>query len=380
MPAARVVLVSLDAVNPGALSPDLTPRLWALATSGGWAPEGGMCDLPSSTYVSHATLLTGATPERHGVRSNHAGGLGEGVVPGWAGRERVGVATLFDACREANIPAAAVAGDWHILRVARSRAGEVPRRWPAADGPDHGIALDAFGYIANSGVREPALAAAAEPDLRFLFVHLNETDTAGHLHGPASDEYAAACREADAIVGGLLDAVRHRWDDVVVLVVSDHGMELMAEDGAIDLAALQAREDLVAGVVEEGGSALVLLQEDVDPVVAGAALLAVPGVAGWRESSPGVLLVEAEPGRIFASGPGKHLPGIHGGAGTDRTVAIAGGGHPAVARIASRIAAGPPHLRDWAPTIAGVLGIRLPDAEGRDLSRELTPPDDGLTH
>jgi phage tail protein X len=50
-----------------------------------------------------------------------------------------------------------------------------------------------------------------------------------------------------------------------------------------------------------------------------------------------------------------------------RTVAVVGGGHPEAARLARAIRERRPHLADWAPTIAGILGITLPDVDGEDL-------------
>ncbi|MFM9105783.1 MAG: hypothetical protein ACKOWF_03705, partial [Chloroflexota bacterium] len=138
----------------------------------------------------------------------------------------------------------------------------------------------------------------------------------------------------------------------------------------IDLMAQPGIDALLAGVMDEGGSALALLREGVSAGEAGAAMLAVPGVAAWRETSPGVLLLEAEPGRVFSRLAAPVHAGDHGGPGTARTTAIVGGGHPAAARIGARVASEPVSLGDWAPTIAGLLGLSLPTAEGRDLSRQ----------
>ena len=81
----RVVMLSIDAFNPRYLLPDVTPTLWALASEGGYAPEGGWCDLPAATYVSHATMLTGVSPVRHRVITNALGDLGYPERPIWAG-------------------------------------------------------------------------------------------------------------------------------------------------------------------------------------------------------------------------------------------------------------------------------------------------------
>jgi hypothetical protein len=49
-------------------------------------------------------------------------------------------------------------------------------------------------------------------------------------------------------------------------------------------------------------------------------------------------------------------------------MAIVGGGHPAVPAIAVSIRERAPRLRDWAPTLACLLNVNLPDAEGLDLT------------
>lgn len=364
----RVLLVSLDAFNHHAVSPELTPHLWRLGAEGGIAREGGVGDLPSSTYVSHASLLTGASPARHGLTSNRAANPLPGTVPGWAGDERVRMLGLFDAARAAGVPAAAIAGDWHILRVAGVDDAAPAFRWPGPAGPPAGTALDAFGYAANAAVLDAALAAAADPAIRLLFVHFNETDTVGHLNGPGHPDTQAAYGETDRCVGRLLDAMRPGWSDTVAIVVSDHGMEAMTAEAAIDLDAEPSLAGLLAGSVDEGGAALALVREGVAAEDAGAALLRIPGIASWRETSPGVLLLEAEPGNVFARGETKHVAGIHGGPGTARTVAIVGGGHPAVERIAASLASRRPAISDWAPTVAAVLGLDLPDADGVNLA------------
>ena len=63
----------------------------------------------------------------------------------------------------------------------------------------------------------------------------------------------------------------------------------------------------------------------------------------------------------------KRAGGFHGAPFTARTVALVGGGHPAVPQIARTIAARRPHLADWAPTIATVLGIDLGRVDGVSL-------------
>ncbi|HET7093296.1 MAG TPA: alkaline phosphatase family protein, partial [Thermomicrobiales bacterium] len=365
--SARVALLSLDSFDPDLLSSERTPHIWALAQAGGVAPDGGRADLPAVTYVSHATLLTGRRNLAHGVTSNLAGHPRAGVVPGWAGATRVQTPSLFEACRAAGVRSAAVFGDQYLHRILGAEAADAS--WPPAGDLPAGAPVDPNGYAANEAIRPYLLRAAADPDVRFLFGHINEPDTWGHRRGPRHADTLAAYAAADRLVGETLAALRPDWQRTLIAVVSDHTMEPPSDAPPIDLLAHPAVRAVAAGVVEEGGSALLLLRDGVSSDEAGTALLDVVGVAGWRPLTSEALLVEGAPGSRFAAGGGKGLAGIHGGAGTTRTMAVVGGGHPAVGRIARAFANAPPHLADWAPTIAAVLGISLAEADGRDLSR-----------
>jgi hypothetical protein len=120
--------------------------------------------------------------------------------------------------------------------------------------------------------------------------------------------------------------------------------------------------------IPDGGSALIHLKPDADPERAGAALLLTDGVETWVRSNDSVLIAGLKPGRIAAA-PRYPTGGFHGAPITARTVALVGGGDPAVSRIAGAIAARRPHLADWAPTIAPLLGVDLGRVDGQDLLR-----------
>ena len=93
---------------------------------------------------------------------------------------------------------------------------------------------------------------------------------------------------------------------------------------------------------------------------------ALDGVENWRWRDPDILLLLAAPERVFAA-PWVPASGIQGAVATARTMAIVGGGHPAVPEIAASIRERSPRLRDWAPTLACLMNVDLSDAEGLDL-------------
>lgn len=143
-------------------------------------------------------------------------------------------------------------------------------------------------------------------------------------------------------------------------------MEPAAAATPIDIRADPELARLLVGVIADGGCAWVRLREGADPVEVGERCVAVDGIAGWAPGGRRRLVLMAEPGRSMLGGSGG---GVHGGPRTARTLAIVGGGHPAAGAIALAIEERPPRLVDWAPTIARVLGLRLPRATGVSLLR-----------
>jgi Type I phosphodiesterase / nucleotide pyrophosphatase len=335
--------------------------MFRLAGFGGMAREGGRCALPSTTYPGFASLLTGRLPENHGVRTTNEAPAGAGS---WARVRTVVGSTLFDSCKATRLRSAAIQGDQKLHAVlATERAAEI---WPPGGMPSAGTKLDAHGYPVNAEIRPFALAALADHDLRFVFVHLNETDTLGHDLGPGHPATLAAAWATDALVGELVDALGTDWERSVLVVTSDHDMEPRTGLPPIRLGDVDGLETLVLHVAEDGGAAVLELTAGASPATVGARLDAVPGVAAVRAAGPGLAIAEARRGWVFA-GAGATPGGSHGGPATARTLAIVGGGHPSVGHIADSIARRRPHLVDWAPTIASILGLRLESMDGIDL-------------
>jgi len=310
-------------------------------------------------------LATGTFPSTHGVTSNLAATASRGTVPAWAGQARVRRPTLFSALRSAGVPTAAVCGDQHLVPIiGADAAGHV---WPPGGVLPAGTVTCSSGYAQNSAVRVPLLAGVRSRNFSFLFGHLNESDTWGHQYGPDHPATLRAYAETDDLVGEVIDALQEDWERTVVIIVSDHGMEPV-RGSPVDLLASETGRKLLTDILADGGVALVKVVDGISADEAGDALLALPEVVAWRELSPGVLVVEGGPGARFATGPAKAIRGMHGGPGTVETIAIVGGGHSAVPRIATAIAERPPHLADWAPTIAALLGTPFPTAEGQRLA------------
>lgn len=200
---SRLLVVSVDGARPDVLLRANTPVLRALMERGSFTMWAATTDL-AVTLPSHVSMLTGVTPERHGVTWN-------GDVPSGPSPHPLRP-TLFDLAKRAGLSTAMVAGKSKFAALARPGSLD---RWYA---PKRGSVGDAA--VAGTAVR---WVHAYRPQV--LFVHFPDGDRAGHDHGWGSAEHVRAIEGADRALGRVLQAlaVRRLLDSTVVLVSADHG-------------------------------------------------------------------------------------------------------------------------------------------------------------
>ncbi|PJK23558.1 alkaline phosphatase family protein [Mycolicibacterium goodii] len=331
MTGPMVVLVILDGVGARQVRPGTMPTLYSLATSGAWRPDGSEAVLCSATYPNILTLVTGSSPAQHRVFANPL--FGHELAATASPR------TIFE--RTGNRDTEFVVGDQYLIDVGRARTAG--RHWPPEGVLPNGTVRDEFGYAADAEVLPHALAAVERrPDL--LVVHLNGPDTASHLHGPDSEAAAASYRTSDTALASLVNALRPHWDDLLLLVTSDHDQETIHDDRRIDLVGLAATRGVDATVFHEGTAAVI-----VGPGAADARWLSdVAGIErSWLVESE-LRVAASERHHWFAAAGHPARGGAHGGPRTRGQVAVAAGGHPAVSRIAQIWRHRRPRAEDWA--------------------------------
>jgi hypothetical protein len=196
--ARRVYVIVVDGCNRGRLWQADAPVIDRLAREGTeyLAVEPAY---PARTVVCFSSMLTGATPAEHGMRSNFAPRLGvrcESVFDvlerhGRRGR-LVGIAHLLDPFGE---------------DVVRS----VTSVQPTAE-IDRSLTAEARRVVVEE-----------DPDL--LVLQLLAADQLGHVRGVRSPEYLDQLAETDRQVGDFLDFLeeRGRLDDATVILMADHG-------------------------------------------------------------------------------------------------------------------------------------------------------------
>ena len=242
----RVLLVSIDGLSPTAyLDPDAhglkIPNLRRLAAEGAYA-HAVTGVLPTMTYPSHTTLITGVPPRVHGILTNTVFdpmGTANGAWHWFY--EEIRVPTLLDAAQRAGLTVGAVA--WPVT-VGAPIDALFPEIWRSGSTNPYDLHLQAT-------LSTPGLVAAVEKELgrpldwpltdvdrtdvalhilrtlrpELLLVHLIEHDHWQHEDGPGSPAANAALERDDAQLGRLLDALKELNLDAatLVVVVSDHG-------------------------------------------------------------------------------------------------------------------------------------------------------------
>ncbi|HSL28296.1 MAG TPA: alkaline phosphatase family protein [Anaerolineales bacterium] len=193
----RVLIVSIDGLRPDIISLAPMPNLLALMQSGSYSLSAQTVR-PSVTLVSHASMLVGVCPAKHGVDWND-------YIPerGYA----IGT-DLFDIAK-------AVGLETHMY-VTKRKLVQITE--PAS--------LDRFVFVND---RDTALAErlASEFPQNFgvLFVHLGLVDGMGHAHGWLSPEQLSVAFRADEALGRILTELDARGlrNETLVIVSADHG-------------------------------------------------------------------------------------------------------------------------------------------------------------
>jgi predicted AlkP superfamily pyrophosphatase or phosphodiesterase len=242
---ARVILISIDGLMPSAyLDPALaarTPNLRALARGGIWA-DGMIGVLPTVTYPSHTTLITGVEPARHGVYDNQILDPENQSRGAWYWyADAIKVPTLPMAARARGLRAGAVTWPVTIGMDLDYLAPEYvgPSRHPESIGMLKALAQPRgliqaaevargkpFGWPQTDRDRtDLSLFILKSYEPHVFLLHLIQLDSAQHDAGVGSSQALDTLARIDGHVGEIVEAVRQsgRADRTTIAVVSDHG-------------------------------------------------------------------------------------------------------------------------------------------------------------
>ena len=244
--ARHAVIVSVDGLMPAYyLRADelglRIPTLRRLMAQGAFGRVTGV--LPTVTYPSHTTLITGVPPRLHGIASNTVfdpEGRSNGAWMWYAASVRV--PSLVSAARARGLRTAAVSWPVSVGLAADFNLPEFLRS--GSDHPADLALLEALstppGLLADvARARGKALTYPFDDDDRtdvavhilrtqrphLLLLHIFDLDHQEHENGPLTPRARQAVEEADARVARVLKAVEDSGlaPTTLFAVVSDHG-------------------------------------------------------------------------------------------------------------------------------------------------------------
>lgn len=245
--AEPVLLISIDGLQPADVIEaekrgiDI-PNLKRFVREGTFA-SGVRGVLPTVTYPSHATLLTGASPSKHGIFGNTSFDPLQINQGGWYWyASDFKLPTLWDAVAKAGMTTANV--HWPVSVQATSIKWNLPQIWRTGHADDAKLmkALATPGLIESlesglgdyaPGIDESiegdetrgafAVALIAEKKPDFATVYLTALDHEQHVEGPDTTQAHKVLKRIDAIVGKLVAAQINANPDSVIAIASDHG-------------------------------------------------------------------------------------------------------------------------------------------------------------
>ncbi|MEJ5975223.1 ectonucleotide pyrophosphatase/phosphodiesterase [Novosphingobium sp. PS1R-30] len=419
--AEPVLLISIDGLRPGDVIEAeqrglRIPNLRRFVTEGAYA-TGVVGVLPTVTYPSHTTLVTGASPAKHGIVSNNTFDPRQINQGGWYWyASDIKVPTLWSAAGAAGKSVGSI--HWPVSVAATGVTWNLPQIWRTGHADDVKLvaALSTPGLVPEleratgeayaAGIDESIdgdekrgrfaikLIEAHKPE--FLTVYYTALDHEQHAQGPGTPQAHAVLERIDAVIGKVIAAELAAHPDAVIAVASDHGFETISRETSLhrpfidaglitldDKGAIKAWDAVpwIAG----GSAAVVLARPDdaalqakvaklladlkADPTNGIAAVIGKDEIARMGGNPEATFYVNMMPdatlaGFAGASAPLRGTPKYHGTHGyfpqaknLRSTFLIMGKGVPAGRSL------GEIDMRAIAPTLAQVLGVELGGAE-----------------
>jgi predicted AlkP superfamily pyrophosphatase or phosphodiesterase len=376
----RVVMISIDGLMPSSYTSPSSPapNLKKLMAEGAWA-EGVIGVLPTVTYPSHTTLITGVEPSVHGIVDNRI------LDP-----ENKSQGAWFWYARDIKVPTLPMAARARGLRAAAVT-------WPVTIGMDLDYVVPEYFRSSHQTDRDRTdltkfIVKTFDPHVMLL--HLIDLDHDQHEGGPGSPQALETLARLDGYVGEIVDAIKTSGRPTHIVIASDHGflpLKTMLQpnaafkrEGLLTVNERDAVTSWKAYFHSSGGSGFVYVKDPADRERVHKILVALKQdpANGIREVwTRGDLDAKgAHPDAAFGLDV---VDGFYTGGGTDVVVKPSGtkGGHgfapDRTALHSSFIISGPAvqrrgnlgviRMTQIAPTLAQILGVGLSPAAAKPL-------------
>lgn len=405
-PAKHVIFITIDGFRPNFYldTPWNTPNLRMLAKEGAYA-KGVNSVFPTMTYPNHTTIVTGVQPLKHGVYYNGMFERDGSTGKIYWNDSSIHAPTIWSAAKNKGMTVAALYWpvsaeapvDYNIPDI--GSMGEPAREKysrPATLWTD--LKKDVFGGAAkwdhgkDQNVAKIAAYIIKKSKPELMTIHFFGVDHAQHLSGRESQMTQEAIADADEAVGIIIAALKEQgiWDNTVLFVGGDHGFYDVTKNVYPNVWLKNAgllndlKTDWKAQFNSVGGSTYLYLRDPNDKETLAQVkkvLAALPDTTkAWfriidRSKMDGVganpevaFALSAENGASFGKDftggdvrPGKG--GAHGHFPDTKSIQTGLVAHGPGIKVGAVIN----QMNEWdiAPTIAKLLGLSLPSADGK---------------
>ncbi len=250
-----VLMISIDGLKPEYITHAdehglKIPTLRRFVAEGAYA-DGVIGVMPTVTYPSHTTLVTGVAPAVHGIFNNQVFDPTRDFSGAWYWYNNdVRVPTLWQAAHERGLSTASVS--WPVSVNAKGVDYLIPEYWRVSVGG--GVKNNDDRYLMAAISRPVGMLGEMEQKLgpymagndtsvengdrvrtkfsleilrtkkpQFMTIHLSAMDGSEHEYGVFSAEADATLEAVDGMVKELIDAAMANDPHTVVAIVSDHG-------------------------------------------------------------------------------------------------------------------------------------------------------------
>jgi predicted AlkP superfamily pyrophosphatase or phosphodiesterase len=417
-----LVMISVDGMRPDYITAAdahgaKVPNLRRFLKEGTYA-EGVVGVVPTVTYPSHTTLVTGVWPAKHGILANATFDPLRQNQEGWYWyTEDIRVPTLWDVAAAAGRTTASI--QWPVT-VGAHITWNIPEYWRANTPDDAKLlrALSTRGLLEEAGAelgefRDGSDTSAKGDEIlgrytewilekkrpSLLTLHLSSLDHIQHQTGPFSPEDIAVLESIDATIGRIrATAEKLAPRQAYIAVVSDHGF--VRTDAQLNLFPLFIEAKLVTVNDKEkitdwkaipwptGGSAAIVLKDPGDSATLSQVRELLAKVASDPANGVDRILEAEELHKGGGYPTASFFVGLKSGWRTGSALegpvlskTKVGGAHGAMPDLpdlhASFFLIGPGvpvgkslgtiDMRDVAPTLAHEVGLALPTADGKIL-------------
>lgn len=263
--SSSVILISVDGLSPEyILDADRLnlkiPNLRRLLIQGSYS-TGVRVGLPSLTYPSHVSLITGVSPAAHGITNNILLDPLNLHKKSWFWfASDIKVKTLWDLAREANLVTANV--EWPVS-VGANVDYNIPQYWNDSTENDRNYIRNfATKGLLDEAEQAVGLYPVADWSIKgdkqrvaylmyllstkkphFVTSYLSSIDHTSHKYGVHSPEAHESIEELDRLLGEIINESLLLDPTRVLCLVSDHGF--MSVHTQIHLNALLKGADLI---------------------------------------------------------------------------------------------------------------------------------------